>query len=160
MRQSIVWCRVTVQWFLQWQWHTADGMLLHYNNHCSWHAGMLQQTPTSAAISNVLARHTVPQKNDTDVACYSFNICRAILTTFGRNVVERVRYQKVVYLPTSANYWLYTTRGKHKPRKLRSSTHAVSTACQSLTSLHVIFFWLVVNVHTAAWLHKSCNLIL
>jgi len=102
MRQSIVWCRVTVQWFLQWQWHTA--------------AGMLQQTPTSAAISNALARHTVPQKNDTDVACYSFNICRAILTTFGRNVVERVRYQKVVYLPTSANYWLYTTWGNTNPR--------------------------------------------
>jgi len=72
--------------------------------HCSRHAGMLQQTPTSAAISNALARHTVPQKNDTDVACYSFNICQVILTTFGRNVVERVRYQKAVYLPTSANY--------------------------------------------------------
>ena len=47
--------------------------------------------------------YTVSQKNDTGVAHYNFNADQPILIIFGRDVAERVRYQMVIYYPTSPN---------------------------------------------------------
>ena len=40
-------------------------------------------------------------KNDTGVAHYNFNAHQMILVIFGRDVAERVCYQKVIRYPTS-----------------------------------------------------------
>ena len=46
---------------------------------------------------------TLCLKNDTDVAHYNFNAHQPILVIFGGDVAERVRYQKMIYYPTSPN---------------------------------------------------------
>ena len=52
---------------------------------------------------NVKYIYTVSQKNDTDVAHYNFDAHQPILVIFGRDVAERVCYQKVICHPTSTN---------------------------------------------------------
>ena len=42
-------------------------------------------------------------KNDTDGAQYNFNAHQPILVIFGRDVAERVCYQKIIWCPTSPN---------------------------------------------------------
>jgi len=47
--------------------------------------------------------HCVSKTIDTDVAHYNFNTHQPILVIFGRDVAERVCYQKVICYPTSPN---------------------------------------------------------
>ena len=54
-------------------------------------------------MDNYYEFYTVSQKNDTDVAHYNFDTDQPILTSFGRDVAERVCYQMVICYPTSPN---------------------------------------------------------
>jgi len=47
--------------------------------------------------------YTVSQKNDTDVAYYSFDEDQPILIIFGRDIADRVCYQMVICYPISPN---------------------------------------------------------
>jgi len=47
--------------------------------------------------------YTVSQKNDTDVAHYTFSAHKPILIIFGRDVAERVCHKMVICYPTSPN---------------------------------------------------------
>ena len=58
--------------------------------------------------------YAVSQKNDTDVAQYTFDADQPI---FGRGVAEKVCYQMVICYPTSCVMSLYYL-GKHEPRTL------------------------------------------
>jgi len=66
---------------------------------------VLRATPT--AVIDKHSRKTEDahcvSENDTDVAHYNFNSRQPILAIFGRNVVERVHYQKVICYPTPPN---------------------------------------------------------
>jgi len=45
---------------------------------------------------HVHSNSTLCPKNDTDVACYNFNVHKPILHIFGRNVTEKVSYKNSV----------------------------------------------------------------
>ena len=68
-------------------------------------SGTLNPTqPTNRPVEILLSLiSTLCLKNDTDVAHYNFNAHQPILVIFGRDVAERVCYQKVICNPTSPN---------------------------------------------------------
>ena len=49
------------------------------------------------------ARNTLCLKNDTDIAHYNLEADQPILIIFGRDVAERIHYQKLICCPTSPN---------------------------------------------------------
>ena len=55
-------------------------------------------------------------KNDTDVAHYTFDTNQPILIIFGRDIAERICYQRVICYPTSPNQCLCTIWGNMNPR--------------------------------------------
>jgi len=60
-------------------------------------------TKTMLLYTTMINSYTVSQKNDTDVAYYSFDEDQPILIIFGRDIADRVCYQMVICYPISPN---------------------------------------------------------
>ena len=88
---------------VRWMWNQVTGQQKAQDAAVEWWQWM-HHTLYYLQLIQRIQNNTVSRKNDTNVAAhYNFNAHQPILVTFGRDLAERVCYQKVICYPTSPN---------------------------------------------------------